>query len=275
MAERKNSGGSWRRGKRNSRTMPVSAVFWIVFCIAVMGLFFYYAPEIQKNFSILSQSLNVPANTAAKPETPPQDKPEEPGGSPPPAAPPEEKPPAVPAEKPVSQKPPAAVNPPKTPPAPAEQKPPRPAEKPAAAKPAAVRDRSIYFTQVDNDGAVSRAAVSRTIPPSDSPMLDSLNALLTGPSAEEKRRGLVSLIPANTRILSLIVRGSTAYINLSEDFQYNTYGVEGYAAALKQIVWTATGFSNVKDVQILIENRRVDYLGEGIWIGSPIGRDSR
>jgi spore germination protein GerM len=103
-------------------------------------------------------------------------------------------------------------------------------------------------------------------------MQDSLNALLAGPSAEEKRRGLLSLIPANTRILSATVRGSTAYISFSEEFQYNTYGVEGYAAQLNQIVWTVTEFPNIQDVQILIEGRRVDYLGEGIWIGSPIRR---
>jgi spore germination protein GerM len=117
---------------------------------------------------------------------------------------------------------------------------------------------------------LSLSKTSRKIPPSDSPMQDSLNALLAGPSAEEQRRGLVSLIPRNTRILSATVRGSTAYINFSEDFQYNTYGVEGYSAQLNQIVWTATEFPNIADVQILVEDRRVDYLGEGIWIGSPV-----
>jgi spore germination protein GerM len=126
---------------------------------------------------------------------------------------------------------------------------------------------------VDKEGVILRSRAGRKIAVSDSPMLDSLNALLAGPSAEEQRRGLVSLIPRNTRILSATVRGSTAYISFSEDFQYNTYGVEGYAAQLNQIVWTATEFPNIKDVQILIEGRRVDYLGEGIWIGSPVSRE--
>jgi spore germination protein GerM len=105
-------------------------------------------------------------------------------------------------------------------------------------------------------------------------MQDSLNALLAGPTTEEQRRGLLNLIPANAKILSCTVRGSTAYINFSEDFLYNTYGVEGYAAQLRQIIWTATEFPTVKDVQILIEGRRIDYLGEGIWIGSPVNRES-
>jgi spore germination protein GerM len=105
-------------------------------------------------------------------------------------------------------------------------------------------------------------------------MLDTLKALLAGPSTEEKRRGIVSLVPEGSRILTLTVQGSTAYISFNDEFLFNTYGVEGYAAQLRQIVWTATEFSNVKDVQILIEGRRIDYLGEGIWIGSPVGRDN-
>jgi spore germination protein GerM len=104
-------------------------------------------------------------------------------------------------------------------------------------------------------------------------MQDALRSLLGGPSAEEQRRGLRSLVPAGTRVLSATVRGGTAYISFSEEFQYNTFGVEGYAAQLRQIVWTATEFANINDVQILIEGRRVDYLGEGIWIGSPLDRD--
>ena len=114
--------------------------------------------------------------------------------------------------------------------------------------------------------------MSRRIPDSNSPMTDVLKALIAGPNAEEKRRGLISLIPPETEILSAEVRGDTAYISFSEDFQYNTYGAEGYSAQLKEIIYTVTEFSNVRYVQILIEGRRVDYLGEGIWIGSPISR---
>jgi spore germination protein GerM len=127
--------------------------------------------------------------------------------------------------------------------------------------------------QLDRDGTIIRTRVNRILPASDSPLLDVLQSLLQGPPAEEQRRGLISLIPQGTRIINATVRGETAYINFSEEFQYNTYGVEGYAAQLKQVVWTATEFPNVKDVQILIEGRRVDYLGESIWIGSPVNRD--
>jgi spore germination protein GerM len=105
-------------------------------------------------------------------------------------------------------------------------------------------------------------------------MMDVLNALFSGPSVDEINRGILNLIPQNTRILSATVRGNTAYISFSEDFLFNTFGVEGCVAQLRQIVWTVTEFQNVNDVQILVEGRRMDYLGEGIWIGSPISRQS-
>jgi spore germination protein GerM len=129
--------------------------------------------------------------------------------------------------------------------------------------------------RVDPDGTIVRTQVTRNLPVTDSPLADVLNILLQGPSVKENSRGLISLIPGGTRLLSVVVRGSTAYINFNENFLFNEYGVEGYAGQLRQIVWTVTEFSNVKDVQILIEGRRIDYLGESIWIGSPIGRESR
>ncbi|MDR2410890.1 MAG: GerMN domain-containing protein [Bacteroidales bacterium] len=143
------------------------------------------------------------------------------------------------------------------------------------AKPEPARDRSLYYIQIDRgDGTILSIKVLRKLPASDSPMFDALEALLSGPSEEERGRGLMSLIPGNVKILDARVLGTTAYINFNEDFQYNQYGAEGYIAQLRQIIWTATEFSTVEDVQFLIEGRRVDYLGESIWIGSPLSRES-
>jgi spore germination protein GerM len=138
----------------------------------------------------------------------------------------------------------------------------------------AARTRSLYFIQVDPEGTIQRLPVSRTLPVSASPLGDVLQALLDGPSPEEQGQGLISLIPAGTRIRSVIIRLETAYVNLSEEFLYTPYGSEGYTAQLAQLVWTATEFPSVKDVQVLIEGRKMDYLGDITWIGSPIGRDS-
>jgi len=145
----------------------------------------------------------------------------------------------------------------------------------APAAPARKRTALLYFVRIDDDGIIVRQEVTRQIPASDQPLTDALAALLGGPSEEEMRRHLLSLIPEGARLLSVQVRGSTAYLNFNEAFMYNHYGIEGYAGQLKQVVYTATAFSSVQDVQILIEGERHDYLGgEGVYIGKPLSRNS-
>ncbi len=147
---------------------------------------------------------------------------------------------------------------------------------PQAAVPAVqTRQASLFFVNIDEDGVISRREVKRNIPASDSPLTDAINALIAGPSEGEIRSGLVSLIPRGTKLLSIALRGSTAIIDLSDAFNYNHYGVEGYSAQLRQIVYTATSFPSVQDVQFLVEGKQKDYLGgEGVYIGKPLSRNS-
>ena len=121
-------------------------------------------------------------------------------------------------------------------------------------------------------GDLALAKTTRKLAVSDSPLIDCVNALLAGPSAEEKNRGLASYIPPNTRLLSARVVNNTVHLNFNEAFRYNTFGREGCEAQLRQIVWTATEFPNVNNVQIEIEGKIVDFLIEGIMIRNPIGR---
>jgi spore germination protein GerM len=137
------------------------------------------------------------------------------------------------------------------------------------------RVATLYFIRVDDDGTISRHDVQRTVSVSDSPMSDALAALMAGPDADEISRGFISLIPSGTRLLSAQVRGSTAYLNFNDAFMYNRYGIEGYAGQLKQIVYTATVYPTVKDVQILIDGQKREYLGgDGVYIGKPLSRAS-
>ncbi|WP_461248350.1 GerMN domain-containing protein, partial [Treponema sp. R6D11] len=238
-----------------------------VFVIVIICIFMVNAPTIQKNFNLFKTRMTV--SPTAEEEITAEEDPSvtvviEP--APKPAVTIEQKPQTPePEKKPAAEKKPEAEK---------QTKPTAQKEKPVQPPPVQTRDRAIYFANVGSDGQILHSKVTRKIPVSDSPMQDALNVLLAGPTAEELSRGLVNLIPKNTRILSATVRGNTAYISFSEDFLFNTFGVEGYVAQLRQIVWTVTEFQNVKDVQILVEGRRMDYLGEGIWIGSPINRQS-
>jgi spore germination protein GerM len=244
-------------------------IFWLIFVTVMIGVFMANAPTIEKNFNLFkSRITGVPVAEElpeANEETVVQEQP--------PAR--QETTPQRPSTE--TRRDMSQDTSQDTPP-PIQERPSQPPQqqKPETPPPAPVqtRDRNIYFAQIDKDGQILQSKVTRKIPVSASPMVDTLNVLLTGPSSSELNKGILNLIPQNTRIISATVRGSTAYINFSEDFLFNTFGVEGYVAQLRQIVWTVTEFSTVSDIQILVEGRRMDYLGEGIWIGSPINRQS-
>jgi spore germination protein GerM len=135
-------------------------------------------------------------------------------------------------------------------------------------------EQVLYFIRVSDDGEIIRSKAVRRIPVSGTPLQDTLEALIAGPDSGEISRGILSLIPPDTKILSAVIEGNTARISFSEEFQYNTAGMEGFAAQLIQVIWTATEFPNIQDVQILIEGNRIDHLGEGILIWNPLNRQS-
>ena len=144
--------------------------------------------------------------------------------------------------------------------------PPTPVSTPPV-KPAETRG-SIYLIQESNKMLVK---VNRDLN-ANTPLKDSINTLLAGPTPDEIMRGIESFVPESSRLLSVRVDGSTAVLDFNQEFRYNTRGSEGCAAQVKQIVWTATEFPNIRNVQFLIEGKRVDFLSEGVVISSPIGR---
>jgi spore germination protein GerM len=136
-----------------------------------------------------------------------------------------------------------------------------------------VRERFVYFMWVDADGILVRAQEKRQMNNTSSPLLDTINVLLAGPSMAEEARGITTLIPEGTVLNNAAMRGSTAVLNFNENFMFNTYGAEGYLAQLRQIVWTATEFPSVRNVQFLVEGQRVNFLGDNIRLDQPISRE--
>jgi len=242
--------------------VPWAVLFWLVFAIFIFGLFLYNREAINNGIQIIANAFSSTADEKT-PEVKDKEPPATtPAKQPPPIAPSDAVKPAEPAKSPDST--PSSVQ---TVPGQTEQ------NQPPAQRPPETRERVLYFVQVDRSGYISRVQANRKLPVSESPLTDVVQALIAGPNADEKSKGLISLIPPATKLLSASIRGNTAYLSFNEEFQYNTYGVEGYAGQVRQIVFTVTEFSNVADVQILIEGRRIDYLGEGVWVGSPVSRD--
>ena len=139
-----------------------------------------------------------------------------------------------------------------------------------------ITELQLCFVEIDSEGSVVRKIVKRSIPKDDSPLSTAMRLLLKGPDASiAAEKNCQTLIPKGTKLLGIKISNGVAYLDFSEDFEINTFGVEGYNAQLMQIVYTATSFSTVKSVQFLIEGEKKEYLGsEGQWIGSPLSRNA-
>ena len=197
--------------------------------------------------------------------------------------------PVAPRAAPVPDaEPPAAGTAPDPTPAPAPTATPAPAaaqedtaqaapQAPAAILPArpAARQHRLYFAAVDSAGGIALTGVTRSADDSGAPLTDTLATLLAGPDATESGRGLITLIPPAVTLNRVYIRGRVAYVDVSESFRFNRLGREGLNIQLQQVVYSATQFPNVEQVQILIDGRRIDYLAsEGTFVGQPIGRET-
>ena len=137
-------------------------------------------------------------------------------------------------------------------------------------------DLQLCFVEIDPDGSIIRKMVGRTVAKNDSPLTAAINLVLQGPdSTKSEERNCTTLIPSGTKLLGARVKDGVAYLDFNENFEINRDGVEAYNGQLMQIVYTATTFSTVNSVQFLIEGKKKEFLGsEGIWIGSPLSRNS-
>jgi hypothetical protein len=137
------------------------------------------------------------------------------------------------------------------------------------------RQARLFFIAVKPDGGIQLKSVIRPVKYTDAPLTSTLQALLAGPTPAELNQGLMSLVAPEARLRRAQVKEGTAYLDFSEAFRFNSLGKEGLSAQLQQVVYSATEFSTVKRVQILLEGKTADYLGpEGLYIGKPLSRES-
>jgi len=138
-----------------------------------------------------------------------------------------------------------------------------------------MRTSTLYFVNVSDENKIALQGISRPVYYDDSPLTETLTALISGLTSSELNKGLLSLIPLGTKIESVNVSNMTAIINFNETLSFNNFGKEGLEAELKQIIYTATEFSTVDKVQILIDGKKKQYLStEGVYIGEPLSRAS-
>lgn len=257
-----------RRPARRSapRKAPLGVLIWTTLILLILVVFLFNRTTINsvmdrtELLTVLQRSIDNAAGGA--PQEPPatappaaQDRPQ------PAAAPPEPAPPATTGPQVVA--------------APAEPPAPPPEAEPAAPPPSepAIREQRLFFAAVSDAGEIAVTGVTRTIDDSASPLTATLQTLFAGPVQSELNQGLITMIPPAATLNRVHVSDRIAYVDVSESFRFNPLGREGIDAQLRQLVLSATEFPRVEMVQILIDGRRVDFLGpEGAYIGEPISR---
>ncbi|WP_051537930.1 GerMN domain-containing protein [Treponema sp. C6A8] len=145
-----------------------------------------------------------------------------------------------------------------------------------APKPVTKTELQLCFTVIDADGSVVRKMIKRSVPKNDSPLTTAINLLLAGPDySNAAERNLTSFIPKGTKLLGARVSNGVAYLNFSDNFEFNQEGTVGQINQLMQVVYTATNFSTVSSVQFLINGQKKQFLGEeGIRIDTPLSKSS-
>lgn len=131
----------------------------------------------------------------------------------------------------------------------------------------------VYFCRISEDGTQRMLAAFRKIS-SDNSLKSALEALLAGPTNAESEHDIITNIPENAVLKSIRIEGDTAFLDFSSEFEVNSFGRDSVVLQLKQIVFTATEYSDIKKVQFLINGEKRTYLGgDGVVIGNPLSRD--
>ena len=151
-------------------------------------------------------------------------------------------------------------------------------EKAAVKEPEAVRTKSLqaplYYVKIEGDGSATLQPVIRSVQFIDSPITRTIESLLSGPTAGEVERGLVSFIPKGTNLISAQLRNGHLILNFSDNFEDNYNGREAIHFQLSQIMLTSFEFKQVTGLSILIDGEKKRYItGEGIPLKEVYTKD--
>ena len=92
--------------------------------------------------------------------------------------------------------------------------------------------------------------------------------LLEGPADDERRLGVTSRIPAQTRLLEIAVFDQVAEVDLSAEFQ-GPASPEDILLRVGQVVWTLVGLPGVTAVRFAIDGEPISVVTDG---GVPVER---
>lgn len=129
-----------------------------------------------------------------------------------------------------------------------------------------------FVKHIEKNDKLALIKVNRTIPLTDSPLTDTINLLLEGPTPFEEKGKITSVFWGNTKLLNAKIHKKIAYLNFNSEIETGV-GISMLQARLYQVIYTATQFPEVEGVKILINGKEKDtYSTEGLSIRYPLKR---
>ena len=126
---------------------------------------------------------------------------------------------------------------------------------------------TVYFPDANAEKLI---AVQRQITDNGDKYVQAVNALIAGPANEAEGIGIM---PKGAKVLNVTVKGDTATVDFSKEFQTNfTGGSTGEIMLVGSIVDTLTDFPEIKAVRFTLEGQPLDILGGHLDLTEPVSR---
>lgn len=130
---------------------------------------------------------------------------------------------------------------------------------------------NIYFVKINDDGS-KYIAVSRPVAKDQIAFDVAVKELLKGPNETEKKNGIYSEIPTDTKLIEIKNKGKKLIINLSREFEFGG-GADSMKRRVNQLIKTTTEAAKNKKVYLELEGEEADVIGgEGIILKQPLDK---
>lgn len=131
-----------------------------------------------------------------------------------------------------------------------------------------------YFLKESQGGKVNFLAIESKANNDENSLKASIEALLKGPSEENKKNGFYTEIPSGTKLLGIKETDKYIIINLNDEFQYGG-GTDSIYNRLKQLIKTVSQAKVNKDIYLYLNGKQADVIGgEGVIIKQPLTKES-
>lgn len=121
-----------------------------------------------------------------------------------------------------------------------------------------------------DDQGMKLIAVKRTV---KTDKVDKYTAAMESLMEGTKEKGQTTIIPKQAKLKSVKVHGDTAYVDFTQALVKNFVGGStGEEMLVGSVVNTLTEFPEVKNVQILVEGKKVESLSGHLDLTTPLSR---